>query len=131
MLRGGCYCGAVRYEAGGTPLHETNCHCTICRRTSGAPYVAWFTVALSQFRFTAGSPARFKSSADCTRSFCSACGTPLTFQSGTEAQWIDVTTCSLDQPERVPPRDHTWVESKLPWTETGDALPAYPRGRGG
>lgn len=33
MLKGGCFCGAVRYEAEGEPFHETNCHCSICRRT--------------------------------------------------------------------------------------------------
>jgi len=38
MLKGGCYCGAVRYEAAGTPFNETSCHCTICRRTTGAPF---------------------------------------------------------------------------------------------
>jgi hypothetical protein len=24
------------------PFNETNCHCSICRRTTGAPFVAWF-----------------------------------------------------------------------------------------
>ncbi len=43
MLRGGCFCGNIRYEAVGTPFNETNCHCSICRRTTGAPFVTWFS----------------------------------------------------------------------------------------
>ena len=39
MLEGACFCGFIRYQARGTPSNETNCHCSICRRSSGAPYV--------------------------------------------------------------------------------------------
>ena len=28
MLKGGCFCGRIRYETAGTPFHETNCHCS-------------------------------------------------------------------------------------------------------
>ena len=36
MLQGGCFCGRVRYEVTGIPFDETICHCSICRRTTGA-----------------------------------------------------------------------------------------------
>jgi len=124
MLKGGCFCGAVRYEAEGETWHETLCHCSICRRTSGAPIVAWFTVKAGDFRIVAGEPARFRSSAAATRTFCGACGTALTFQSGGGDE-IDVTTCSLDDPERVPPKSHTWRASGLSWIGSADGLPAY------
>ena len=102
MLKGGCFCGAIRYEARGTPFHETNCHCSICRRTTGAPFVAWFSVPRSDFQFAQGTPARFRSSANGTRTFCPHCGTQLTFEHD-DASELDVTTCSLDDPERLPP----------------------------
>ena len=56
-MTGGCFCGFVRYRADGAPFDETNCHCTICRRTSGAPFVAWFSVARADFAFIAGARA--------------------------------------------------------------------------
>ena len=129
MLKGGCFCGAVRYEAEGEPWHQTVCHCSICRRTSGAPIVAWFTVKTGDFRIVAGEPARFRSSGAATRTFCGACGTALTFQSYDHADEIDVTTCSLDDPERVPPKSHTWRASGLSWVKSADGLPAYPEKR--
>ena len=124
-LEGGCLCGAVRYETNGPVSLETNCHCTICRRASAAPFVAWFTVATADFRFTRGEPKRFRSSSAAERAFCSTCGTQLTFQAAENATEIDITTCSLDEPERVPPRDHTWVRSQLPWVKLADDLPTH------
>ena len=42
--QGGCFCGLVRYETTGAPAHETICHCAICRGTTGAASVAWFSI---------------------------------------------------------------------------------------
>lgn len=123
-LGGGCQCRQVRYEVAGEPCHATVCHCTICRGTSGAPMVAWFSVRTAEFRFVQGTPARYRSSASGWRSFCGACGTQLTFElDGLDE--IDVTTCSLDEPEAVPPTDHTFARSRLHWAEDLQGLPAH------
>ena len=39
---GGCHCGAVRYRisVNGPPMHVALCHCSDCRKSSGAPMVA-------------------------------------------------------------------------------------------
>ena len=125
MLKGGCFCGLIRYEADAAPFHETSCHCSICRRTTGAPFVTWFSVPRSRFRVVRGEPTRFKSTAKGTRSFCPRCGTQLTFEHEEFLLEIDVTTCSLDDPDDVPPKDHTWTGNKLLWIELADRLPQY------
>ena len=124
MLSGGCYCGAIRYEANGTPFNATNCHCSICRRTTGAPFVTWFSVSRGDFRLVKGEPRRFNSTAQGVRSFCARCGTQLTFQHAEFSDEIDVTTCSLDHPERVPPQDNTRTSTRLAWIALDD-LPDY------
>lgn len=129
MVEGGCFCGFVRYRAGGSPSSETNCHCSICRRTSAAPFVTWFTVPSLDFGFTKGEPSSFRSSTYGTRTFCPRCGTPLTFRFGRLPEEIDVTTCSLDSPESLPPKDHTRTSSRLWWVELGNQLPSYPEAR--
>ncbi|MGE0579693.1 GFA family protein [Reyranella sp.] len=126
MLKGRCCCGAVRYEVDGTPRHSTGCHCSICRRTSAAPFVAWFTVEPASFRLVAGELTRFRSSAHATRTFCTRCGTPITFQSAHYPDEIDITTGSLDDPEQVPPKAHTYAASALSWVKLADGLPVYP-----
>jgi hypothetical protein len=119
----------MRYEAGGKPFHETSCHCTICRRASGAPFVAWFSVPRSGLRWVQGEPTRFQSSAKGTRSFCARCGTQLTFELEGLGDEIDVTICSLDDPDALPPKDHTWSRSRLAWIKLDDRLAQFKAGR--
>lgn len=129
MLTGGCFCGRIRYETDAEPYHQTSCHCSICRRTSGAPYVAWFSVPRSRLRLHGGAPVRFRSSAKATRSFCPDCGTQLTFELDGSGDEIDVTTCSLDEPHRVPPADHSYAAGRLEWVQLADGLPQFRASR--
>jgi hypothetical protein len=129
MLQGGCYCGLLRYEVKGNPVHLTNCHCSICRRTTGAPFVAWFSVLRSEFNFIHGVPTQFQSSPNAHRTFCPRCGTQLTFLDDDDPLHIDITSCSLDNPALCPPEDHTFFGDKLEWIGLGDQLPRYIKSR--
>lgn len=129
MLNGGCCCGFVRYVADGAPFHETICHCSICRRASGAPFVAWFSVKADEFKLVSGEPAQFSSSEHAERTFCPRCGTALTFRSSRFSDELDVTTCSLDEPECVPPKDQTHTRSQVSWVNLADGLPNFPESR--
>jgi hypothetical protein len=129
MLTGGCLCGEVRYEADGVPFHKTVCHCSMCRRASGAPTVAWFSVPRGELRWMRGGPQHYRSSAQATRGFCVRCGTALTYENDAYPDEIDITTCSLDDPELVPPTDHTRTSSRLRWVKLSDGLPQHPEAR--
>jgi len=122
---GGCACGAVRYEARGTPFHRTLCHCADCRRAAGAPAVAWFSVRADELAFVQGAPVRHRSSPPVERSFCGRCGTQLSYRNDAYPDEIDVTTCSLDDPETLAPADHTFAARRLHWLRVADGLPAY------
>jgi hypothetical protein len=63
------------------------------------------------------------------RSFCSNCGTHLMFEDDDFPDEIDVTTCSLDDPEAVPPKDHTWTSSKLRWISLAAPVDEYRESR--
>jgi len=128
-LSGGCYCGAVRYEARGQPFNSTLCHCVDCRKASGAPVFAWFSVETSGLHWTAGAPRRFRSSGHAERSFCPDCGTTLTWQDDRWPDEIDIATASLDDPEQVRPGDHTYVRSRLSWMTLHDGLPVFEQTR--
>ena len=126
ILNGGCFCGAVRYEASGEIFHKTICHCDDCRRISGATSVGWFSVNLSGFRLLKGAPVRFHSTRHVTRTFC---GTQLSYQHEDMAGEIDITICSLDAPDAVAPEDHTFTYYRLAWDKSADGLPDYHRSR--
>ena len=120
-LAGGCYCGALRYEIEPGDSSVVNCHCTLCRRTSGAPYVTWMLLTDEQFRLTQGEPAELASSDHGTRWFCSRCGTPIVFRTTKRPGKTDVTVASLDEPNRCPPREDVYAETRLDWVHGIDS----------
>jgi len=115
MVRGGCCCGSIRYELDPTEGLVVNCHCTICRKTSGAPYVTWIVVAASQFKWIEAEPATLHASSHGTRGFCSRCGTPVSFVTTKRPGQIDVTVGSLDDPNPYTPSEDVYIEDKLDW----------------
>ncbi|MFK3737615.1 GFA family protein [Massilia sp. TN1-12] len=127
--QGGCACGAVRYEVTGPASNRTLCHCVDCRRTSGAPAFAWFSVATNALRWTAPPPLLRRSGPGVERGLCPHCGTTLTWQTDEAKDEIDVATGSLDDPELAPPDDHTFTSQRVAWLAIDDGLPRYPRTR--
>ena len=110
-------------------FNSTACHCSDCRRATAAPFVAWFSVAPPGFRIVSGKPGYYGSSRGVTRGFCPRCGTPLTFRRLDLPNEVDVTTCSLDDPELVRPNDHVRTRSRLSWVGLPEGLPTYPGSR--
>lgn len=128
LVQGGCLCGAIRYHLTQQPLERSLCHCRSCRRASGAPAVAWIVVPRDAFALDTGTPLTFRSSPPVERTFCGRCGTPLTYRHDDAPHTLDLQTATLDAPDAYPPRCEIWLEHKLPWTVTNDALPHHPRG---
>ncbi len=126
MLTGGCLCGQVRYAATGVPFHETACHCGQCRRATGAPFAAWFTVKRAELRWLGAAPQRFVSSVRAERGFCPQCGSSLTYEGRAHPDDIDLAMASLDAPDALAVKDHIYVADKLPWVRLADGVPQYP-----
>jgi hypothetical protein len=124
---GGCACGQVRYELGSEPFDTGYCHCSICRRTSGAPVIVFTTVPLADFVVTAGADLirTFPSTSFGWRQFCSLCGTQLAIHVTHEPDTIDVTVASLDDPDAIAPGFHIFFADRIAWFDTSDELPRH------
>jgi hypothetical protein len=70
MLTGRCACGAIRYRLAAEPSDGDYCHCTTCRRTAGAPVMAFATVPREGFVVPTGFIANWPSSDFGQRGFC-------------------------------------------------------------
>ncbi|MEE8412368.1 MAG: GFA family protein [Acidobacteriota bacterium] len=127
-MEGGCFCGALRYRVGGD-FGVTHCHCIHCRKINGAAFVTWVEASFSNFAWLQGQPNEFNPRPGVTRTYCSRCGSPLTYQNRESPDSIDITAGSLDDPSELKPRDHVWFDRKLPWLQVEDDLPRYSRGR--
>jgi hypothetical protein len=127
-ITGGCHCGTVRYEVTGKPKHMALCHCTDCRKSSGAPMVAWAAFDEGDFRVTAGEVSTINSSGQAHRSFCPRCGTGLFFRDAEVLPGIvDVQSATFDDPDAFPPKVHIQTAERIKWMESAHELPAFPR----
>lgn len=125
---GGCHCGAVRYEVCGTPKHVALCHCKDCRRSAGAPMVAWAAFPEDTFQLIQGITTTFNSSGASMRSFCPKCGTGLFFRN-TDALpgLVDIQSATLDNPDALAPGIHIQVAERIGWMKEAHRLPEFER----
>ena len=125
---GGCHCGAVRYAVSGEPQHVALCHCSDCRKSAGAPMVAWAAFPEGGFRLTQGSVTTFNSSGAAMRNFCPICGTGLFYTNQEVLPGIvDVQIATFDDPDALPPRFQVQVAERLGWMEKAHDLPGVQR----
>ena len=122
---GRCYCGKVRFSASGPVRNLCICHCESCRRAAGAAFVAWGTVDADHFKLLSGGTSVIRTSAEVERTFCTHCGSSLTYHHTVRDGDLDFTLASLDDPSALVPRMHIWVQDKLPWIELSDGLPQF------
>ena len=88
--RGRCLCGAIEFEADGEAKWVAHCHCESCRRHTASPMATFVGFTANRFRFTKGTPKVFESSPERLRSFCSDCGSPLTYHANWDPDGMHV-----------------------------------------
>ena len=128
-LTGGCYCGAIRYEAEGEPVLKAQCHCRECQYISGGGPNYFMLVPHAGFSFTKWSPRRFARddlANPVTREFCETCGTHLcTLIEGQENLVLKVVT--LDDPSIFKAsRVAIYAAERQPFHMIPDDVPSFP-----
>ncbi|MEZ5715782.1 MAG: GFA family protein [Paracoccaceae bacterium] len=130
-LTGGCYCGALRYEAKGQPVLEAQCHCRECQYISGGGPNYFMMMPKDGFTFTAGAPASFTRpdlDRPVTREFCPTCGTHVV----TRLPWRDYVVLkvgTLDDPAGAydGPAMAIFTCDKPPFHFVPEGIPAFDR----
>ena len=127
-IKGGCRCGAVRYEAEGTAAHHALCHCRDCQMASGAPVLAWLAMPSDGFSVTQGEPVRYTAPSGSMRAFCGTCGTPLFFVNEAVLPGIvDIQSVTLDEPDAIPPQAQIQLAERRGYMAALDTLPGFDR----
>ena len=123
---GGCRCGAVRFEASGEPTSVGYCHCTDCRRATGAPISAFVGFRAADVSLT-GETLRIFENGAVTRSFCSVCGSPIAYLDQRLEGRAFFMLGAMDLPANYRPALHAYVREQLPFVHMPDGLPRYPK----
>ncbi len=127
VYEGGCLCGAIRYRSSAPPLRGVLCHCSMCRRHSGAPVLGFVHFPLAAFRWLGSEPSRYRSSANAERGFCATCGSTVSMHETVLADRVQVALGSLDDPGLARIDDHVWTADRIGWFEVSDRLPRFAR----
>jgi hypothetical protein len=126
-VKGSCLCGGIQYEVNAVFGAVVNCHCSMCRKATGAAFRTRSTVATAAFRWLAGESllSRYESSPGETRTFCGVCGATLPTFYRDRPDEIGLPLGTLDDDPGVRPSAHVFVDSKAPWFEIAKGLPQF------
>lgn len=124
-IKGGCLCGAMRYEIDGPLTDVGNCHCSMCRRFHGAAFATYAKISAENFRWLSGQELLtvYETSPGKGWAFCRVCGSSLGVP--THGKLSDLALGLLDTDPGVRPTEHMFVGSKAAWHEITDSLPQY------
>lgn len=126
MLRGQCLCGAVRYRVDDAFGYAFNCHCSQCRRATGAAFKPFAGIERARLRLEQGEgDLLVYGDPDAAHDVhCSRCGS-LLYSVVREGAYAHVTMGTLIDTPTIRPKGHIFVGSKAPWHEIADTLPQY------
>jgi len=124
---GSCSCGRVRYRATEDPFLVSYCHCTDCRKATGAPVTVFVGFKSADVQFKGEKPDRHRPTPTVDRLFCAICGTPIGYEDDQLPDEIYFYSSTLEDPSRYLPQLHAWVSERLDWLHIEDDLPHYER----
>jgi hypothetical protein len=122
---GACFCGSIIAQMRGDPCWICYDHDADRRRAIGSPLVVWVGYRPEQFAIIKGSPRSFSKTKGVVRTFCSDCGTSISYLDEGISDELYVALGFLDKPEGFRPQAHAYWREKLSWIDFADGLPRF------
>ena len=131
-VSGSCLCGGVAYEVTLPFRRAGYCHCSRCRKHSGAGGLVQGRVPRAALRVVRGEELlrEFRPGDGLPKVFCSACGSSLFGGEWPDGPEVSIRFGSLDGDPGIRPGDHAFTAELAPWDELpADGLPRYAGAR--
>lgn len=127
MIKGSCLCGGIRFEIDAV-VALTHCHCSICRKATGAAFGTWAHVEAGKFRLVTGEDliTRYELTPGSHRGFCRVCGS-IAPGKAAYLDTVSIPAGLLDDDPGIRPILHVFVSSKTPWWDITDGLAQYEK----
>ena len=127
-LSGKCLCGNISFTADTDIQNCYNCHCSDCRRASGAAYQTLVFIDKSALKIS-GTPKVFAHAADSgsvmEKHFCPDCGSQMFGHNQSRPDRMSIRAGVLDQSEWVKPSANLFLASKIGSTPTDPDLDGH------
>jgi hypothetical protein len=125
ILTGKCLCGTVIYAVADQFRYALNCHCSDCRRATGAAFKPFAGIERDKLRITSGADRLLIYGEESAHdAHCARCGS-LLYAVVREAAFVHVTLGTLIDTPSIRPSAHIFVGSKADWYTIADNLPQY------
>ncbi len=126
MTKGSCLCGKIEYELTASGLYINNCHCSECRKASGAAFGSFLHISKDNFRWVKGKEyiQVYEEPPDLIRSFCKICGSCMLIIFA-KINHVAVPAGTLDDDPGLQPMMNIFTGSKAPWYTITDELPNF------
>lgn len=121
-VHGSCLCGGVRYAVTGPFLRANFCHCSRCRKHTGAAASTQGRVAIEDFRLISGAELirTFTPDKGMVKAFCSACGSSLFGGSWPDGPEVSIRLGTLDDDPGIRPSFHNFAADAPAWLPVPD-----------
>jgi hypothetical protein len=127
-LAGSCLCGALQYSVTGEPSRFYHCHCSRCRKSSGAGHASNVFFDNASISWTGDtdliSHYKLPDAKRFTRTFCSQCGGPVPVLLK-DFNMAFVPAGTLDEEPNLKPQARLFQDSKTSWSCGGDDIPCF------
>jgi hypothetical protein len=126
--KGGCLCGALRYEARGEPLYTGYCYCVDCRKASGSGFIPFMGFAAEQVSFSGATKAFASKSArggDAVRNSCPSCASLVFGGVVGESSSFTIYAGSLDDASAFEPKIAIFARSRPAWVQMPPGLRVF------
>lgn len=116
--KGGCLCGAVRYELKSEPRAITLCHCTHCQKQSGSVFS--FNLVIKEADYAQQGETRVyvdkgDSGEPVYRHFCASCGSPILVKIAAAPGKVVVKGGTLDDMAGLQPQAEIYTDHEVKW----------------
>lgn len=124
-LAGKCLCGAVQYAVADAFIYAANCHCSNCRRTTGAAFKPFAGIECERLSLTNGEDNLLIFGDETAHdTHCKTCGS-LLYSVVRDGAFVHVAMGTLVDEPTIRPTQHIFVGSKATWFTIADGLPQF------
>ena len=124
-LSGGCLCEAVQYSVQDAFEYALNCHCSQCRRATGAAFKSFAGIERTKLRIKKGQRQLLVFGDPMAHDIrCKRCGSFL-YSVVRDAEYVHVNLGTLMDTPTIRPTAHIFVGSKASWHTITDCLPQH------
>ena len=127
-IHGSCLCGKVTFEVGPPFLRMVHCHCSRCRKSTGAGHGTNLITDPAGFKWLTGEALISHYDVPDAKSygkwFCSHCGCPVPRATRDGSRMV-VPAGSLDDVPPLKPSDNIFWGSRAPWGCADNGLPTH------